>query len=267
MTSGATAIAIDAPAALSTAPHAEDPTISGKFRSTRCCEIALGREHRLWVPWVTPVAGATVDDWMQLGFRLYRELTTKGHAPIEVYPHAGFRLLSSASLPKKTTMAGVRERVARLEAQGIVAPWMRLWSMMRWMRRSRHYLPCGQSRAQRWRLAAATTTRRSGSRSPVDPAVAAAAPVPTRAYGPGGGSLQRPMPVMASSGSSAAPLVDGQQVHGSVPGLVAEAAAVEGKGLRMRALPQVGGGLVELWVDVAAEDHRGWDGCAGGLEG
>ena len=65
---------------------------------------------------------------MQLGFRLYRELTTKGHAPIEVYPHAGFRLLSSASLPKKTTMAGVRERVARLEAQGIVAPWMRLWS-------------------------------------------------------------------------------------------------------------------------------------------
>ena len=52
---------------------------------------------------------------MQLGFRLYRELTTKGHAPIEVYPHAGFRLLSSASLPKKTTMAGVRERVARRE--------------------------------------------------------------------------------------------------------------------------------------------------------
>ena len=128
MASGATAIAIDAPAALSTAPHGEDPTISGKFRSARCCEIALGREHRLWVPWVTPVAGAPVPDWMQVGFRLYRELTTKRHAPIEVYPHAGFRLLSSASLPKKTTLAGVRERVARLEAQGIVAPWMGLWS-------------------------------------------------------------------------------------------------------------------------------------------
>jgi hypothetical protein len=82
---GATAIAIDAPAALSTAPHAEDPTISGKFRSARCCEIALGRQYRLWVPWVTPVAGAAVPDWMQVGFRLYAALAANGYAPIEVY--------------------------------------------------------------------------------------------------------------------------------------------------------------------------------------
>lgn len=125
---GATAIAIDAPAALSTAPHAEDPTISGKFRSARCCEIALGRQYRLWVPWVTPVAGAAVPDWMQVGFRLYDALAANGYAPIEVYPHAGFRLLGTTGLPKKTTLAGVQERVARLEAQGIVAPWIRLWS-------------------------------------------------------------------------------------------------------------------------------------------
>ena len=128
LATGATAIAIDAPAALSTAPHAEDPTVSGKFRMARCCEIALGRQHRLWVPWVTPVAGAAVADWMQVGFRLYAELTAQGHAPIEVYPHAGFQLLGSSKLPKKTTLGGTQERVARLEAQGITAPWMGLWS-------------------------------------------------------------------------------------------------------------------------------------------
>lgn len=125
---GATAIAIDAPAALSTAPHADDPSVSPKFRPARCCEIALGRQHRLWVPWVTPVAGGAVPGWMQVGFRLYAELAANGYAPIEVYPHAGFRLLAGRILPKKTTLAGVRDRVAVLEAEEVVGPWMQLWS-------------------------------------------------------------------------------------------------------------------------------------------
>jgi predicted nuclease with RNAse H fold len=128
ITSGATSIAIDAPAALSTAPHAQDPTVVGKFGTARCCEIALGREHRLWVPWVTPVAGEIVPGWMQVGFRLYAELTANGHTPIEVYPYAGFRLLGSSKLPKKTTLAGAQERIARLEGHGIAASWMQLWS-------------------------------------------------------------------------------------------------------------------------------------------
>jgi hypothetical protein len=64
----------------------------------------------------------------RLGFRLYAELATHGHTPIEVYPYAGFRLLASTSLPKKTTLAGVQARVARLEGQGITASWMGLWS-------------------------------------------------------------------------------------------------------------------------------------------
>ena len=128
ITAGATAIAIDAPAALSTAPHAEDPAVSRKFRLGRCCEIALGRQHRLWVPWVSPVAGATVPGWMQVGFQLYGELAANGHTPIEVYPYAGFRLLASGGLPKKTTLAGVQERVGRLEEQGVTAPWIQLWS-------------------------------------------------------------------------------------------------------------------------------------------
>jgi len=123
ITMGATAVAIDAPAALST-----DPSLSPKFRPARCCEIALGRQHRLWVPWVTPEAGGTVPGWMQVGFRLYRELAANGHSAIEVYPHAGFRLLVGGILPKKTTMAGVRERVAVLDRQGVAASWMQLWS-------------------------------------------------------------------------------------------------------------------------------------------
>jgi predicted nuclease with RNAse H fold len=128
LAAGATAVAIDAPAAPSTAPHADDPSLSPKFRPARCCEIALGRRHRLWVPWVTPVAGAAVPGWMRVGFRLYQELAADGHAPIEVYPYAGFRLLAGRPLPKKTTVAGVRERVALLEAEGVAAPSMRLWS-------------------------------------------------------------------------------------------------------------------------------------------
>jgi predicted nuclease with RNAse H fold len=125
---GATAIAIDAPAALSIAPHADDPAVSRKFSTARCCEIALGRQYRLWVPWVTPVAGAAVPGWMQVGFQVYAELAASGHTPIEVYPHAGFQLLASSRLPKKTTLGGIQERVARLEAHGITAPWMGLWS-------------------------------------------------------------------------------------------------------------------------------------------
>jgi hypothetical protein len=125
---GATAIAIDVPAALSTAPHADDPAVSRKFSTARCCEIALGRQYRLWVPWVTP------------GSRCGRTRLDAGGVPgvrgtCRQRPHpdrglspAGFQLLASSRLPKKTTLGGIQERVARLEAQGITAPWMGLWS-------------------------------------------------------------------------------------------------------------------------------------------
>jgi predicted nuclease with RNAse H fold len=128
VTAGTTGVAIDAPAALSTAPHADDMALPPKFRHARCCEVALGREHRLWVPWVTPTAAGTLPGWMQVGLRLHAELAANGHAPIEVYPYAGFRLLAGGALPKKTTVEGVRKRVALLVAQGVAAGWMRLWS-------------------------------------------------------------------------------------------------------------------------------------------
>jgi hypothetical protein len=50
----ADAIAIDAPSEPSTALHARDDALSTKFRVARCGEIALGEQHRCWVPWVTP---------------------------------------------------------------------------------------------------------------------------------------------------------------------------------------------------------------------
>jgi predicted nuclease with RNAse H fold len=115
----ATAIAIDAPSSLSTGPHADDETISPKFRLARCCEIALGREHGLWVPWVAPIAGAAVPGWMQVGLGLYRALAAAGHSPIEVYPHAGFRMLAGGALPPKRTIAGLRARVILLQKEGV----------------------------------------------------------------------------------------------------------------------------------------------------
>lgn len=53
LANGSERIAIDAPSALSTCPHLDDGSFNGKFRSARCAEIALGRNHKIWVPWVT----------------------------------------------------------------------------------------------------------------------------------------------------------------------------------------------------------------------
>ncbi len=128
LTHDATAIAIDAPSSLSTGPHAGDEELAPKFRLARCCEIALGREHGLWVPWATPIAGAAVPGWMQVGFGLYQALVAAGHSPIEVYPYAGFRVLAGGRLPPKRTIAGVRARVTLLHRQGVGAEGMQLWS-------------------------------------------------------------------------------------------------------------------------------------------
>lgn len=59
----ASVVAIDAPSALSTAPHQDEMSLSAKFRTARCAEIALGQEHKIWVPWVTP----TEDHWSPAG--------------------------------------------------------------------------------------------------------------------------------------------------------------------------------------------------------
>ena len=107
-------IAIDAPAQLSQAPHADDETLSPKFRHARCAEIALGREHGIWVPWTSP-AGPPVPGWMATGFELFATLPGE---LLEVYPYGGFRVLAHP-LAKKTTAAGARQRLDALRTAGL----------------------------------------------------------------------------------------------------------------------------------------------------
>jgi predicted nuclease with RNAse H fold len=119
---GATAIAIDAPAALST-----HHTLTTRRCHPNSARRAAARSRSAastdcGFPGVTPVAGAAVPGWMRVGFRLYAQLAANGHTPIEVFPHAGFRLLAGRVVPKKTTMAGVRERIAVLEGEDVTAP-------------------------------------------------------------------------------------------------------------------------------------------------
>jgi predicted nuclease with RNAse H fold len=128
---GAEVIAIDAPAELSGGAHLNDPnpSLSRKFRAARCAEVALGRQHGYWVPWVTPTS---VDHgtWMEVGLKLHASLRGATTATIlEVYPHACFRMLAGgAALPNKSTMAGCARRVELLRQRGITAPYLAMWS-------------------------------------------------------------------------------------------------------------------------------------------
>src|SRR5438128_56118 len=70
---GAGAVAVDAPAQLSTRPHAHDAALAPKFRAARCGEVALGREHGYWVPWVGP-AERPESGWLALGLDAHAAL-------------------------------------------------------------------------------------------------------------------------------------------------------------------------------------------------
>jgi hypothetical protein len=108
---GARDIAIDAPAELSTAPHRGEEAISRKFRTARCGEIALGQQARIWVPWVTPFDATKVPGWMNVGFAVWEALRAVGHDPIEVYPAGVFRVLAGHVPARKTSRAGLLERI------------------------------------------------------------------------------------------------------------------------------------------------------------
>ena len=125
---GASAIAIDAPEALSTAPHATEETLSPKFRTARCAEIALGRQHKIWVPWVTPVQGAPVPGWMDVGFRVF-DIARRGTGRVvEVFPHAAFTALAGSKVPSKTTAVGISARVELLIRAGVRVEGLEVWS-------------------------------------------------------------------------------------------------------------------------------------------
>jgi predicted nuclease with RNAse H fold len=115
----AVVVAVDAPAQPSTEPH---PEIPGKFGRARCAEIALGREHGIWVPFVAPAARPAAP-WMETGFAVFEALTRPdGPRVVEVYPYGGFRVLAGgARLPKKTSPAGASRRGELLQAAGVAA--------------------------------------------------------------------------------------------------------------------------------------------------
>ena len=114
---GAGAIAVDAPAQLSTRPHAGDEALAPKFRAARCGEVALGREHGYWVPWVGP-SEPPDGGWLAVGLAVFEALP----GAVEAYPYAGFReLAAGAALARKQTRAGREQRASLLRAAGVPA--------------------------------------------------------------------------------------------------------------------------------------------------
>lgn len=122
----ATSVAIDGPAGPSSAPFAADPSVSTKFRNARGCEVVLGREYGIWVSFATGAEPLT--GWMQVAASIHDLARSRGHVPLEVYPHAVFRLLLNGRPPKKTTAAGIDARVRVLRDQGLTEATLPLWS-------------------------------------------------------------------------------------------------------------------------------------------
>lgn len=118
-------VAIDAPARPSNAPHGDDLSITPKFRVARCAEIALGRERRIWVPWVTPMA-PPFPTWMETGFELQRVLVGAADL-LEVFPQAIFRVLAGRVVPSKSTPSGLASRVGLLRDAGIRDAGLVMW--------------------------------------------------------------------------------------------------------------------------------------------
>jgi hypothetical protein len=127
---GATRVAIDAPSALSTAPHAGDRALGRKFRAARCGEVALGRDEGVWVPWVSPPVGAAdVAGWITVGLALFEACETAGVVAVETFPHACFRVLAGGvRVPAKSTPAGIAARAALLTAAGVTERSLPFWT-------------------------------------------------------------------------------------------------------------------------------------------
>lgn len=121
-------VAIDAPERVSGTPHAGDESLAPKFRVARCAEIALGRGHGIWVPWVTPAAEAVCPGWMRVGFKVFELARRPGRRVVEVYPYAAFRTLAGGAIPSKSTANGVFARAQLLQQVGVVADGLEMWS-------------------------------------------------------------------------------------------------------------------------------------------
>jgi predicted nuclease with RNAse H fold len=125
----ATIVAVDAPAELSTAPHASESSLSPKFARARCAEIALGRRYGLWVPFVAPLAGEPIATWMKTGLALFEEFDRTSTRVIEVFPYAGYRrLVAPERLAKKSLLDGARQRITALDTAGVTEARLEMWS-------------------------------------------------------------------------------------------------------------------------------------------
>jgi predicted nuclease with RNAse H fold len=122
-------VAVDAPSALSTAPHREDRSLAPKFRVARCGEVALGRDVGVWVPWVSPAVDAVdVAGWIVVGLAVFAALAHAGVEVVESFPHAVFRALAGgARVPAKSTPDGLARRVELLRAAGVEDASLPLW--------------------------------------------------------------------------------------------------------------------------------------------
>ena len=127
---GAARVAVDAPSALSTSPHADDVALGRKFRAARCGEVALGREAGVWVPWVSPPVGAPdVARWIAVGLAHCDALAVAGIDAVETFPHAAFRRLAGGQrVPAKSSAEGLAARAALLAGAGVGEPSLPLWS-------------------------------------------------------------------------------------------------------------------------------------------
>lgn len=120
-------VAIDSPDRPSLGARPEHADLGLKFQTARCAEIGLGRQFKVWVPWVTPTE-STFGGWMDCGRRLFDHLEGRTTA-IEVYPYAVFRALASFDqLPPKSRLEGVKARAALLRSRGVVERDLEMWS-------------------------------------------------------------------------------------------------------------------------------------------
>lgn len=120
-------VAIDSPDRPSTGARPEHADLGLKFQTGRCAEVGLGRQYKVWVPWVTPTE-STFGGWMAHGSRLFELLKARAK-PIEVYPYAVFRALASfRPLPPKSRLEGVKARIALLRSRGITERDLEMWS-------------------------------------------------------------------------------------------------------------------------------------------
>lgn len=110
-------IAIDGPPGPSVGAYLDDETLAPKFRPARGCEVELGRQRGIWVPWVTGLEPLT--GWMSVAANVHASAFSHGHIALETYPHGVFTTLLGRRLPKKSTWEGRTVRVGLLSEAGV----------------------------------------------------------------------------------------------------------------------------------------------------